>query len=404
MAVAPGSEGAHAVEGEPYLAGSEAVEAVSADELRLLRTMVADRKKPQGTVPEDLDITLEFVRYHPYAITLIITNHSNYNIRYGDGFEISCRTWGHGRGEADNESFDLPAGEVREISVLHFCRSGFSLGFGEFRLTKNITVEHESPSVARSYKLHTDFAIENTDIPPDMSGLAIEVYLATPIGAHVNIVNGLDGGRLYYDKSFQLQRRIDDSWQDLPTIASDAFPDENMRSLASRQILQYYTIYWAWLYGELPEGQYRLMKSFWHRADDGDITSRRLYAEFLLDGEPVPDMLRRDDGSSWGHWFGGISTFRAEVIEFVDDSLLRVQRGNNGLLVNGLTCVWGGDREGGHSYIWDNVAVAVFDSNGVQMRFSDIKQGMTVEITHSGYVVLSYPGQIIGALLIRICE
>ena len=385
----------------PVAANGGPVETSPDVEARVLRTIMSARELPQGSVPEDLNITLEFVRYAPSLITLIITNNSGYDIKYGDGYEITGKTWGS-MGTADNETFELPSGEGREINVLPMGPAGFQLTYGEFRLTSFITVEHDAPSAEMRYRLHVDFAIENTEIPPDMSGVAIDVYFATPIGALLNITNGFDSGRVYYDKSFRLQRSEGGIWQDLPAIGSDEFPDEDMRSVASRQILQHYTIYWAWLYGELPAGQYRIEKSFWHRADDGGISAHRLYAEFSLDGEPVPGILRNDDGSSWSHPFHGISTFRAEVAEIIDSDFHHVSFGNIGLLVNGLTPLWDGDRAGGQYYIWDNETAAVLDSGGGQLRFSDIRQGMTVDITFSGMVLQSLPAHIGGALLVRV--
>jgi len=382
--------------------GDGPIEVDPGDESRLLRTIISDSEAPQGAVPEDLSIDLEFVKCATYSITLIMTNNSNYSVRYGDGYEITGRTWGY-MGTADRESFVLPSGESRQIAVLPMGQSGFQLGSGEFRLTKDITVESDNRSVAGAYKLHTDFAIENVEIPPDMLSAAIEVDLATPIGALINITNGFDSGRLYYDKSFQLQRRVRGAWQDMPKAGPGDFPDENMRSMASRQVLQYYTVYWDWLYGDLPAGEYRLEKRFWQRGGDGDISALRLYAEFSLDGKPVPDVFHMDDGSSWSHPFGGISTFRAEVAELVDADFNNVSLGNIGLLVNGLTPFYDEGRAGDPFYIWDNAAVAVLNSNSEQMRFSDIQPGMIVDITFGGMVLESLPAHIEGAFLIKIC-
>jgi len=143
---------------------------------------------------------------------------------------------------------------------------------------------------------------------------------------------------------------------------------------------------------------------FWHRDDDGNISVQRLYAEFSLDGEPVPDVFDRDDGSTWSHPFGGISTFRAEVTELVDSDFSQVSRGNIGLLVNELTPLWDGDRVGDPYYVWDSETVAVLSSTNEQIRFSDIRQGMIVDITFGGMVLESLPAHILGALLIQILE
>lgn len=359
------------------------------------KPIVVDVPMTKEPSTENFGVTLEFLEYTPQALRLIITNNSGYNIKYGSGYEITGNQWGYA-GVWDDDYYDLSTGEQREIYILIQ-----DLRPGEFQLTKNIIIEPDNPGAAKTYSLYAKFAIENTAIPPDEQGITMimEPDFTAPVGATIEITNGFESGRIYFDKSYWLQRNTDGLWQDLPEIGSNNFP-HNTRSLASRQVLPL-KIYWAWLYGELTPGEYRIGKNFLYRTDDGEDSQYDLYATFTIDGKSIPDQIIRDDGSSWLHPFSGITTFRAEVTELIDSDH-RVSDGDIGLLVNSLTPFWEAGKIGDPFYIWDNLTVAVLDSNDEQIGFTDIPQDVIVDITFSGPVLTTLPGQIGGALLIQI--
>jgi len=362
-----------------------------------------DDEPPQNTPEENLDITLELAQYTPQEITLFIANNSGFDIRYGGDISVTFITTGGSRGWSYNyDTFDLAPGETQKITVLPRGQDGFQLGFGEIRLSKVITIEPDDPSAARTQRIHVDFAIENTDIPPDLSDIVIEVYFETPIGVLTRITNGFENGRLYYDKSFRLTRIADGIPHDIPAVGPEEFPDDSMRSVSSRQILDHHIIYWEWLYGEMTSGQYRIEKTFWHRDDDGNITTHKAYAEFELDGEPVPDIIHGDDGSMWHHPFSSIVSFKAEVLGLLDPTFYSKSLFDTGLGVKGLTPIWDGDRVGSRYFFWDDTAVTVLDSDGKQMKFTDILPGAIVEISFSGFIYDTYPGEIYGVLLVRV--
>ena len=345
-------------------------------------------------VPEGLGITLEYAGYNQQALSFIITNNSGYDIRYGDGFELSGNQWGS-VGIRDFDSYDLPSGEQCEIKMPF---PDARLLFDEFQLIKSIIVDPENPADSRAYRLSAQFAIENPAVPPDLHGVMMEADFESPVGAVIVLTNGFGNGRVYYDNSYQIQQKTADVWRYITLIGSDAFLDD-AHCLSSRQILQL-PVYWAWLYGELPPGEYRIGKSVLHRTEDGENTRYDLFADFVLDGEPIPGFIRRN-GSDWVHQFSGISTFRAEVVEHLYTDVSEIINRNECILVNTLTPVVGD--EGLAVYqIWDNAFVTVLNSGGKQIRFSDIPQGAIVDISFSGIVLLSIPPQIQGALLIKI--
>jgi len=232
--------------------------------------------------------------------------------------------------------------------------------------------------------------------------MEVDADFATAIGTTIDVTNGFESGRIYYDKSFCLERNSGGKWQDVPTIGSDSFLYDT-HSLASRQVLKI-TVYWEWLYGELTPGEYRIGKSFLHRTDEGDDTQYDLYAMFTLDDSPVTDIVKKDDGSSWGHPLSGVTTLRAEVTELLDSEHHFLSSGDIGLLVSSLTPVWNEDRIGGRFYVNDNSYLIVLDSSGKHMRFADIQLGEQVEITHSGTYLTTDPAIIESTYLVKIVE
>ena len=345
--------------------------------------------------PDDFDVTMEFAGCTPRVVTVIITNNTEFTIRYGSGYELTGNQWG-ATWELDSDSYDLPPGgrEEHRIAVP-------GIGCGEFIVKKNIIVEQGSGSAA-AYKLSAEFIVANPAIPLDKHSLEIETELATPVGAVLLIINGFEGGRIYYDRSYRLAQMTGGVWQSIAAANSSAFADVTY-SLAARQIFPL-VIYWPWLYGDLPPGTYRIEKSFLHINDDGRETRHDLFAVFTLSADPVPERLPTEGGSVWYHPFAGVTTFRAEVTEHLDETSLSFgSQGAKGRLATSLAPVWDSGTSA-RFYIWDNYALTVLDADGNHIALSDIPHGAIADITFSGPVLTSNPGQILGALLIRLIE
>jgi len=363
------------------------------------------------TVPEEMGITLNLIEYDNKKINLHISNKSDYVVEFNDGYEIEGERWGS-MGTAGYKTFNLLPGESREFSLESMGPDGFLLNAGEFRLTLDIIVDPNSTSPT-TYLLHTDFAIENADIPSDMTEFIIEIDLATPIGVLLNIINGTSYGRVYFDKSYEVQQReladyVGAEWKEIPTIASRAFPKsstdtDNKDSIAPRQIYEMYTIYWEWLYGELEPGDYRIEMNIYHDDGEGNIVGGIVYAYFTLDGEPIPDSIPWLGGDFY-HPFAGISTFRTDVLALIGKHYNQVTSDNTGLLVKSSEPFWEGNTDGSLFYIINTHSLTVLDSNNNQIIFTDIPVDAVIDITFSGMILTSNPAIIGANLLIRIVE
>jgi len=346
---------------------------------------------------DDFGVTLEYVSSTPNWIYLVMTNHTDHDIRYANDYEIVGKQWGSA-GAWDDVYKVLPSGGKCDVIV-----ELRGISPGEYRLKKSIIVSPGDINTAENHAVYAEFVIENTSIPADFRDVVMKVDqdFAAPIGAMVEITNGFDSGLVFFDKSFLVQRNTDGEWQDIPTISSDNFTNDTT-SMAPRQVWMF-SIYWAWLYGELPPGEYRIGKCFLHRADNGKETQYILYSTFMLDGEPIPDHVIRN-GSHWRHPWHGTTSFRAKVMEVVDPEwFFDISFGISCLLVNALSSTGDGSLSDNRYFVRGNDLTIAIDINGEHMRFSDIPQGAIVDMTFNGMVLLTDPGQI-GVHYIRIVE
>jgi len=301
---------------------------------------------------------------------------------------------GGSAGRSDNTYVFVPSGEQKEVFLpIH------ELGPGDYRLIKEVFLAKENSDDELSIKLYVEFAIRNPTIPFDLRTVIMEVDqdFVSPIGAQINITNGMEG-RIYFDRSFHLQTNHDEIWEALPIISSDAFPDD-AQYMSSRQIRSL-GVYWAWLYGELPPGEYRIEKYVTHRSDTGADTPYVLHAMFTLDGEPTPGFVYRGAVHMFNP-FSGVSIFRAEVVEVLDSGIDGGFLGRLGILVENTTVSSEYENRGSRDFIWDNDSMIVLNSDNEQIKFEEIQQGSIVEVTYTGVVHTTNPGQIFGAFLIR---
>ena len=350
---------------------------------KLPRQIIVEDKK--NIKQDDIGIILEFISHTPQGLSFKLSNNSGYKIRLGDECEIRGK-FGSAMGCTIEEFFELNSGKNKTIFA-----GVFEIEPGEYENRLSIIIDPDNKTNSRDYQLVSEFAIENTEIPPELRIVSMEVDadFNSPIGVSINISNGFDNGRLYFDKFYKLLHNDNGVWQEIPTIASNSFLYDTI-SLAPRQKLSI-AVYWEWLYGKLPVGEYRIVKSFLHRSDDGRDIQYELYSTFSLDGSPLVDSVEKDDGMSWLHPFYSFGSLKAEVLKLVDSNGNYLEMDKSGLLVNALTPVLGDD-VGGYYYVYNSFDLPILDSDGNHIRITDIKEGDVLEITHCGMILMSDPG------------
>jgi len=338
-------------------------------------------------VGDNPGVVLEVAKAIQNELTLVMTNNTSLDVVYNDGFSVNLMVDGSltpfGSGVMGSVNSTLPPGGQTEI---RFTDRPY-LWPGEFRITKTVLIGSEE------YELHVEFAVEDESIPPDVDGFVMEVSVADPIGVVLELTNGFDRGRVYFDRNYRLLRNIGGQWHEVPEINTRFFPD-NEHFVAPRQARSF-TKNWGWLHGELEPGEYRLEKSFRHHTYGDEIARLDVYAEFSTVSRPPspPDVLMYNP-------FDGRTTFRAEVTRGSHHNC----RESAALLVNTITPLWSGTRIDEPIYVEENHYVAVLNVYGEPILFSDIPQGAVVDVTFSGIVLQSLPGILPGAILIQMVE
>lgn len=126
------------------------------------------------------------------------------------------------------------------------------------------------------------FAAEPNDEAVDW-GLTLAADEVTPTG--LTLVMSQSGGnytgRLEFGSSYHLERRIGDNWERLPYITDKVAWTAQAYGLPENTVSRW-SENWERIYGVLPEGHYRLVKSFWDFQETGDYDSRDFYAEFMI--------------------------------------------------------------------------------------------------------------------------
>lgn len=115
---------------------------------------------------------------------------------------------------------------------------------------------------------------------PDGISLSVLPGSITPGGASFRLFHNTNAN-LQFGSAFTLQKKKDGAWENLPyAIENGAFtmeayylPKGDPRTLEIR---------WDWLYGELPPGEYRLVKTVADFRGTGDFDDYTLAAEFVI--------------------------------------------------------------------------------------------------------------------------
>jgi len=224
-------------------------------------------------------------------IFLTITNNTDSYIMLDDGFDVIRNI--NGRWEHEylftlsraTNVYSLPPSEQIEISrlTLWYIRPGF------YKISKGVAVGTENPETARVVGISVEFLREDDSISPEITGIHMVVPLGSrPTRFSFSLTNGFHQGMVYFNREYRLQQYTNGLWQDISPINTPVFL-EYTHAIAPRQRYSVEVMNWIGIYGELPDGEYRIGKTFWHHDDDGEVTRYEIYAPFTLPGEFNPN-------------------------------------------------------------------------------------------------------------------
>ena len=86
-----------------------------------------------------------------------------------------------------------------------------------------------------------------------------------------------------YGEDFILEKKIDESWYELPVIIDGEYGFNDVGHEITFEGGPDWDVDWQWLYGELQEGQYRIIKEVLNLEEDGDYESYYLVADFEIE-------------------------------------------------------------------------------------------------------------------------
>ncbi len=125
----------------------------------------------------------------------------------------------------------------------------------------------------------------------DPMGLRMEVSNVTPTGLDVAFVQGggAPTGELMTGRPYTLDRVVDGQWESVPYATGEDQAVWTMEgiSIGKGKRTELETLDWSYLYGELPDGRYRLGKSVPDFRGTGDYDEYQYYAIFDIPDEPA---------------------------------------------------------------------------------------------------------------------
>ncbi len=127
----------------------------------------------------------------------------------------------------------------------------------------------------------------------DEWGISTSAKSVTPTGCVFSITQAEWEGipEITYGAAFALEQLKNGDWEPVPALTDSIFTMQAF--LVNPGKTTEFSIDWEWLYGELPDGCYRVVKSFSNnssRGIDGKVESRKYYAEFAIgtpEGKPM---------------------------------------------------------------------------------------------------------------------
>lgn len=86
-----------------------------------------------------------------------------------------------------------------------------------------------------------------------------------------------------YGEDFILEKKIDESWYELPVIIDGEYGFNDVGHEITFEGGPDWDVDWQWLYGELQEGQYRIIKEVLNLEENGDYESYYLVTDFEIE-------------------------------------------------------------------------------------------------------------------------
>ena len=115
-------------------------------------------------------------------------------------------------------------------------------------------------------------------------GISLSAENVSADGLELTITQsgGAPTGNLQFGSPFYLMVRHGDMWKMVPVIIDNGAWTMEARILPMESSVTF-AVDWAWLYGTLPEGKYRLVKEIDDFRGTGNFDTQAYYVEFEIE-------------------------------------------------------------------------------------------------------------------------
>ena len=121
------------------------------------------------------------------------------------------------------------------------------------------------------------------EMPPVSEGIVmtVDTETITPEGSSFLLMQNTDLN-IQYGDDYTLQQFNGGTWEDVPVIVEN-YAFHSIAYQLPKDTPKTLEIDWAWLYGSLPAGEYRLVKEFMDFRDAGDFDIYTISAAFTIE-------------------------------------------------------------------------------------------------------------------------
>lgn len=128
-----------------------------------------------------------------------------------------------------------------------------------------------------------DLPLEETVVLPvsQCITMAVDAETITPEGASFLLLQTTDLD-IQYGDAYILEKQTENGWEAVPTII-EAYAFHAVAYSLPKDMPKTLEVDWAWLYGSLPPGEYRLAKEFMDFRGTGDYDTYTITAPFIIE-------------------------------------------------------------------------------------------------------------------------
>lgn len=160
------------------------------------------------------------------------------------------------------------------------------------KINSSVGTENLTSMDSGRYGETTDWEPSTHKIINNFNGITMTIIQGTVSPANMTIVfKNNSGNRCVYGESYWLEKKISGRWYQLPVVIDGNYAFNSIAHNLDSGDNGEWKVDWAWLYGILHTGEYRIVKDIMDIKGSGEQITYYLAAEFTIDynGAKAPD-------------------------------------------------------------------------------------------------------------------